>query len=94
MGGHSDRVSAGSGSCAGHVLAVGLETGVSWTGGEGHGEPRGDTLGGGKPEKRQQNVSNGLLLCHFPRVFQPATDLLLANSARARHGNHETAPNL
>lgn len=30
---------------------MGLETGVPWTGGEGHGEPRGDTLEGGNPEK-------------------------------------------
>lgn len=29
---------------------VGLVTGVPWTGGDGHGEPRGDTLEGGKPD--------------------------------------------
>ncbi len=31
---------------------MGLGTGVPWMGGDGHGEPRGDTLEGGKPEKR------------------------------------------
>lgn len=51
VGGHSDRGTAGSGSFTGHVLVVGLETGVPRTGGEGHGEPRGDTLEGAKPEK-------------------------------------------
>lgn len=48
--GHSDRITAGSGSCTGHILVVGLETGVPRTGGEGHGELRGDTLEGAKPD--------------------------------------------
>lgn len=48
--GDSDRVTAGSGSCTGHIFVVGLETGVARTGGEGHGELRGDTLEGAKPD--------------------------------------------
>lgn len=51
MGGHSNGGAGGSGSCTGNVFAVGLGTGVPWTGGEAHGEPRGDTLEGGKPER-------------------------------------------
>lgn len=49
---------AGSGSCTEHVLMVGLETGVPWTGGDEHGEPRGDTLEGGKPKKESDTDSN------------------------------------
>lgn len=30
---------------------------MPWTGGDGHGEPRGDTLEGGKPEKETDAVS-------------------------------------
>lgn len=33
---------------------MGLETGVPWTGGEGHGEPSGDTLEGGNPVREQR----------------------------------------
>lgn len=49
----SDGGLAVSGSCTKQVFVVGLETGVPWTGGEGHGEPRGDTLEGGNPKKGQ-----------------------------------------
>lgn len=45
----SDWSPAVSGSCTKQVFVVGLETGVPWTGGEGQGEPRGDTLEGGNP---------------------------------------------
>lgn len=54
----SVRGPAGSGSCTEHVFVVGLETGVPWTGGDGHGEPRGDTLERGKPEKESNTDSN------------------------------------
>lgn len=53
----SVRGPVGSGSCTKHVFVVGLETGVPWTGGEGHGEPRGDTVEGGKPEKESNTDS-------------------------------------
>lgn len=43
------RVPGGSGSSTEHVLMVGLVTGEPWMVGDGHGEPRGDTLEGGKP---------------------------------------------
>lgn len=53
VGGRSEMGAADSRSWAWHVFVVGLETGVPWTGGEGHGggEPSGDKLEGGKPEK-------------------------------------------
>ena len=61
MGKHSDTAAADSGSRVRHVFVVGLETGVSWTGGEGHGEPRGDTLEGEKPGKHSKMVSISFL---------------------------------
>lgn len=48
--GDSIRVTASSGSCTGDIFVVGLKTGVPRRGGEGHGELRGDTLEGAKPD--------------------------------------------
>lgn len=56
-GARSVRGLMGSGSCTEQDLDVGLVTGVPWTGGDGHGEPRGDTLEGGKPDKGWNNWS-------------------------------------
>lgn len=50
----SDWSPAVSGSCTKQVFVVGLETGVPWTGGEGQGEPRGDTLEGGNPAREHK----------------------------------------
>lgn len=47
---------AGSGSCTGHIFIVGLGTGVPWMGGDGHGEPRGDMLEGGRPKQKKRNT--------------------------------------
>lgn len=68
----SDWSPIGSGSCTRHVFVVGLETGVPWTGGDGHGEPRGDTLEGGKPEKEEKNLT----ICtyfYFPQLNHTLT---------------------
>lgn len=60
---------AGSGSCTEHVFIVGLATGVPWTGGDGHGEPRGDTLEGGKPEKDRFPFKKKKIKCKRIRLF-------------------------
>lgn len=44
---------------------VGLEMGVPWMGGEGHGEPGGDTLEGGKPDKESNRV---ILFTSFKKI--------------------------
>lgn len=43
---------ASSGSWTKQVFIVGLEAGVPWAGGDGHGDPRGDMLDGGKPKNK------------------------------------------
>lgn len=65
----SDWSPAVSGSCTKQVFVVGLETGVPWTGGEGHGEPRGDALEGGNPERKHRESKTDPLSSSYFLTF-------------------------